>query len=80
MVAMNGTTITCKECGSKIAHGEYFHSYGDKPICNLDCLCNIRERHWEEPYDGEEIQHHDPWYRRFYDTVWEKFVTLEKEK
>lgn len=79
-MAIGVTAITCKECGNKIVYGESFHSYGGKPICNLDCLCNIRERHLEEPYDGKEIQHHDPWYRRFYDTAWKKFVTLEKEK
>lgn len=42
---MNATTITCKDCGSKIVYVEYFHSYGDKPICNLNCLCDIREQH-----------------------------------
>lgn len=66
--------------GDTVTFGNYPQATSTpEPICNLDCLCNIRERHWEEPWDGEEIQHHDPWYRGFYESAWKK-LTQEKEK
>lgn len=65
--------LRCNVCGKSIQYGDTFYENGSYPLCNLECATDFRDRHGDEIWNGEEMQHTvDPWYRDAYRREWNK--------
>lgn len=77
MNASMDSELRCNVCGKSIQYGDTFYEYDGVPVCDLNCITDIREMHWNEIWNGEDMQSmHDPWYKDAYRTAWTKLNQL----
>ena len=69
--------LHCYVCGKAIHYGETFYEYDNHPICDLNCATDIREKHWNDIWNGEDMQTtHDPWYKHHYKQAWIRLTQI----